>query len=183
MLLCSAGGGGQCVMEKTSRALACRDVHLQRRLVCKHIVMLPECTPRCRTFDGECFEKIRAPGAPRLFPATWRASNMDARGKRPHHSSTLTPSQHGRPANQRTDITAYIWSCATTPALCCAWIRLCVAGGASFQTGASARLGRCTSTRVIRRRLLSALLTAEIPLVTEYPPSYIYCHSPLYLFI
>lgn len=78
MLLCSAGGGGQCVTEKTSRALACRDVHLQRRLVCKHIVQ-PE---RRHAFDGWCLEKIRAPGAPRLLPATWRASNMDARGKR-----------------------------------------------------------------------------------------------------
>lgn len=82
MLLCSAGGGGQCVIEKTSCALACRDVHLQRRLVCKHIVRLPECTPRRRAFDSECLEKIRAPGSQRLFPATWRASNMDARGKR-----------------------------------------------------------------------------------------------------
>lgn len=43
MLLCSAGGGGQCVIEKASRALPCRDVHLQRRLVCKHVVPARDC--------------------------------------------------------------------------------------------------------------------------------------------
>lgn len=61
------------------------------------------------------------PHAPPLS-ATWRTSNMDARGKRPRRSSTLTSSQRrGRPANQRSDITAVhlVTVCVSVCAECC----------------------------------------------------------------
>lgn len=140
MLLCSAGGGGQRVIEKAGRALACGDVHLQHRLVCKHIVQ-PDCAAALLT--ASVSRRSERPERRGCFPPHGAHQIWMHVGRGPHHSGTLTPSQHGRPANQRTDITAYIWSCAATPALCCARIRLCVAGGASLQTGAAVT-GECT---------------------------------------